>query len=171
MHNQKTQGFTLIELLVVISILSVLAVALLATINPAEAQRKARDTQRLKDLSTLQLAISSYLNDNPGTATSATVNSGGNANKNCNNTGWLTIDVCNNLNRLPIDPQNRKITATNDQGADLAASDAYYYVRISNGDYHICSFLESKTNAKKLDDDGIVNNYYDVYSSLAVACP
>jgi len=42
--NQKTYGFTLIELIIGITILSLLAVALLAALDPVEQFNKARDT-------------------------------------------------------------------------------------------------------------------------------
>lgn len=38
------KGFTLIELLVVVTLIAILAVAVLATINPIEQRRKAQDT-------------------------------------------------------------------------------------------------------------------------------
>src|SRR3989344_7795275 len=57
------QGFTLIELLVVVGIIAVLAIAALIAINPLEAQRKTRDAQRLKDLSTLQTILVQYIDD------------------------------------------------------------------------------------------------------------
>ncbi len=40
----RQKGFTLIELLVVITLIAILAVAVLATINPVEQRRKAIDT-------------------------------------------------------------------------------------------------------------------------------
>ena len=41
--NTKSNGFTLIELLIVISIIGILAAVLIAVINPAAQQAKARD--------------------------------------------------------------------------------------------------------------------------------
>ncbi|HUX35967.1 MAG TPA: type II secretion system protein, partial [Candidatus Paceibacterota bacterium] len=43
-------SFTLIELLVVVSIISILAVFLLITLNPSEMLKQSRDSQRLSDL-------------------------------------------------------------------------------------------------------------------------
>ena len=45
--SKSSKGFTLIELLVVIGIIGTLGAVALVAINPAEAQRKARDTQRM----------------------------------------------------------------------------------------------------------------------------
>ena len=55
------KGFTLLELLIVISIIAVLSVALVLVLNPAEALRKARDSQRISDLNTMKTALGLYM--------------------------------------------------------------------------------------------------------------
>ncbi|MEK7547143.1 MAG: type II secretion system protein [Patescibacteria group bacterium] len=59
----QEKGFTLIELLVVIAILTVLSVAVVLTLNPAQLLAQARDSTRISDVSTLKSAISLYLAD------------------------------------------------------------------------------------------------------------
>ncbi|MBI3442189.1 MAG: type II secretion system protein [Candidatus Sungbacteria bacterium] len=61
---QTKKGFTLIELLVVISIISLLASIVLASLNSARV--KARDVRRKADLRQLELAIQFYY-DTAGT--------------------------------------------------------------------------------------------------------
>jgi len=61
--EKKQKGFTLIELLVVVSIIAILAVFVILTLNPAQMLKQARDSQRLSDMSTLKSAISLYLQD------------------------------------------------------------------------------------------------------------
>jgi len=64
LQNMKTghdKGFTLLELLIVVSIIAILSVALVLVLNPAEALRKARDSQRMSDLSTMKTALGLYL--------------------------------------------------------------------------------------------------------------
>ena len=60
--NSKSKGFTLIELLVVISIISLLASVILASLNSARA--KARNAKRLGDARELVNAFALSLNDN-----------------------------------------------------------------------------------------------------------
>lgn len=61
MKRKKEGGFTLLELLIVIAIIAILSVALVLVLNPAETLKKARDGQRISDLSTLKTAIGLYM--------------------------------------------------------------------------------------------------------------
>lgn len=56
-------GFTLIELIVVIGIISVMAIAVLATLDPISQFYKANDARRKADLSQIQKALESYYQD------------------------------------------------------------------------------------------------------------
>ena len=57
---EKSKGFTLVELLIVIALIGVLAVAVLAAINPLEQLNRARDTGMESDASQLLAAIDRY---------------------------------------------------------------------------------------------------------------
>ncbi|MEI6304671.1 MAG: type II secretion system protein [Candidatus Taylorbacteria bacterium] len=59
-----SKAFTLVELLVVISLVSMLASVVLATINPIRTQ--AKDSKRLQEIHQIDLAIQSYIADNNG---------------------------------------------------------------------------------------------------------
>lgn len=56
----RKAGFTLVELLIVIALIGVLAVAVLAAINPLEQLNRARDTGMESDASQLLAAIDRY---------------------------------------------------------------------------------------------------------------
>jgi len=61
---KKSSGFTLIELLVVITLIGVLAVAVLSALNPIEQINKARDAGKRADSSQLLTAIDRYFASN-----------------------------------------------------------------------------------------------------------
>ena len=61
MKNNNTKGFTLLELLIVVVIISILALAVLFVLNPAETLRKTRDAQRFADLAATKHVIAIYL--------------------------------------------------------------------------------------------------------------
>lgn len=85
MSQQK--GFTLLELLIVIGILAILSTTMVLIINPAELLRRARDSQRISDLSTLKTAIGYYI-----TNTSEPYLGGASTNSTCyNGGGTLTM--------------------------------------------------------------------------------
>lgn len=62
MKNNKS--FTLVELLIVVGIIAILAGLIVAAINPELLRRKARDTNRKKDMSIVSEALGHYYSDN-----------------------------------------------------------------------------------------------------------
>jgi prepilin-type N-terminal cleavage/methylation domain-containing protein len=176
--QQIKKGFTLIEVLVVIGILGILATVALVAINPAEAQKKARDVQRLKDMATLQSVMEQYLADNPGTAGIAAgwaggVSSGANVYSGCGTSNWLTVNLCPYLSVLPKDPQNRSTKmATGTAPYTAATVNAYYYFKMTSGAYKFCTYLESAANATKLTaDGGSITDMFEVFSDSTATCP
>lgn len=69
MQNTK-KGFTLIELLIVITIIGILAAALLPQVLGAPA--RARDASRVADLNQIVTALETYATDNDGNYPAAT---------------------------------------------------------------------------------------------------
>jgi len=75
--KKKTHsGFTLLELLIVIGIVATLSVALVLVLNPSEALKKGRDSQRMSDLTTLKTALGLYLTNTASPKMAGTTNTG-----------------------------------------------------------------------------------------------
>ncbi len=157
--NKIMKGFTLIELLVVIAILSILATLVVLAINPAEAQRKSRDTTRLSDMATLRKAIDLSIAEEgvlPGTIATPFAGTSAGSRDSASDTNYLGMDVSKYLSVLPIDPRQTATVATNlsDGTTQIAAGDMVYSF-VSNGStYELNSYLESTSNAAVAQNDG-----------------
>ena len=61
--NRKHQGFTLVEIMIVVSLIVIIAIALLGGINPLQQFFRGYDTVRKSDLAKLKSAFENYYND------------------------------------------------------------------------------------------------------------
>lgn len=122
---KETKSFTLIELLIVITIIGILAVALVPRITQGPA--RARDTQRKTDLQAIALALESYYVDHLGYPLPGKVVPGdeGIPSSECLGSGGDLID--DQLNpylpgkQMPTDPA---------EGAPLESCKTFYYYRV-----------------------------------------
>lgn len=176
-HKLSTiSAFTLVELLVVIGIISVLAVALLVSLNPTESQRRARDAARIKDAGTLQTVVEAYLNDggpifcteadgcNSRNLGSTEVNNS--AGQGCDD-NWFengaadptTSTLCNYAKTIPVDPSNGQSRQC--YGVNAGVPDPtdgcvfrYRFKMDTSGNYEINFMVEAEANALKAGNDG-----------------
>ncbi len=154
-----SRGFTLIELLIVIGILGILVIAVLLTLNPAEAQKKTRDAKRMKDMATLQSAVQQWF-DGGGTIPAVLTSWKSDSLKGqaCDGTGWLGLagGVCNYLNPLPIPPTNGAtrafVNAANCTTASLI--DNYRVTMDVDAAYEVNVRQESTQNCGNVINDG-----------------
>lgn len=141
MKKSARKGFTLIELLLVVTILSVLAVAVFAALNPAQRLKDTKNARRTADVDTILTAVHQYIIDNKGvlptglsagmseaqlgtngasgcTLTSATQKPSCNTAAGCVN---LSTPLAPYLSKMPIDPTgyDGNVATT----ADASASD------------------------------------------------
>lgn len=114
-------GFSLIELLIVITIIGILAVAFLPSIT--EGPSRARDTQRIADMSDIALALELYYQDTgtfplPAGRLDATVSG----------SAATAIQSYFDNNTVPDDPQTGRPTFN-----DTTTSGFYYYSSCDSG--------------------------------------
>lgn len=156
MKHIYRKAFTLVELLIVIGIIGILAVTLMVSLNPAEAQRKSRDAARLKDSNDLQSILEQALNDGitPCTAARCASNTSTATSFPCA-ANWLGVNLCSYARTIPGDPlNNRASNCTNSGGVRTANCMMAYYVMTNGTDYEINVRQESTSNASKVANDG-----------------
>ena len=160
----KNNGFTLIELLVVVGIIAILAIAALIAINPIEAQRRSRDGARLQDMARLTAAVEAFINDNGmqgsalGTLTAGTsLGDGQIRSQPCAAGNWMTVDLCDYLKQVPLDPLNDRQSPALTTIAGVRASRLFGYgfaVNVNTGNYELRTYLESDKSIELLSDGG-----------------
>jgi prepilin-type N-terminal cleavage/methylation domain-containing protein len=136
-YKNKNCGFTLVELLIVISIISLLASIVLASLNNARVN--ARDTQRISDIRQMRIALELYRNVNGGYPAL-----GGWKQSNDSNWSELQTELAPYMPKLPIDPVN------NDWGGpgpwiNLKYNYSYFY-NTTFKSYELVAQLENPQN-------------------------
>jgi prepilin-type N-terminal cleavage/methylation domain-containing protein len=181
------KGFTLLELLIVIGILAILSTTMILVINPAELLKKARDSTRISDLSTLKTAIAIYLTDvaSPSIGNTATSYNNVSTLVNCTSfatpatsttqlvdgTGWIPINFTSisggsPIPSLPLDPNPTLYSA--DPGR------YYVYLVSANSTFELVANMESAyyssgaTGDVESKDGGKITGLYEVGTNLAL---
>jgi len=152
--------------LIVVAILGILVVVALLIINPAEGQKKARDTKRMKDLGSLQTIITQYLEDGntppagnclidaAGCSTAGTIDKTQPCDSN-----WLGVDVCDYAQSVPLDPANNAVRSCVNGGTQQSPTfndtcSMVYKVKIEGGKYEVNVRQESKAGSSNVLSDG-----------------
>lgn len=153
---RSSRAFTLIELLIVITIIGILAVALLPRITAGPA--KARDAQRKADLQQLATAIALYADDNGGTYPAGSC-----ADSLTSATSSTAISLSSYMTTVPTDP-----VSTNTAAGACATAGKYGYYKSTNG-FVLVARLEtaSSVGAGIYDKDVAFTGLSSIYSTAA----
>lgn len=180
----KQKAFTLIELLVVIVIIGILATISTATFR--DNINKARDTQRVSDITNVHKALQAYYIFNGSyPSTGGFENALGDptcdftlSGSDTHTENWIPGLVPNYINKLPQDPTGKDQTLGSyraDQGTCyIYASDGTYYILTAWGTvesdtlgdnlYRRIGFREGQWNARigRSGDARLYCNYYTI---------
>lgn len=115
--NKK--AFTLIELLIVVTIIGILAVALIPRIIGGSAE--TRDTRRKADMQTIATGLAYYLSEN---GHFEDIGGGGNAAGDGYCATELSADLTPYIGAIPTDPDDENVS-TNAFGGDCADQGEY----------------------------------------------
>jgi len=175
--EKSSAAFTLIELLVVIGVLTVLAVAVVLVINPAELLRQGRDSTRLSDLGAVHRSLGLLQADNSdaGFGSLSTVYvSLPDTSATCTNLGLPSLPsgwayAC------ATEADYRKVDGNGWIPADLTSfssglllpafpidpinttSSGLYYTYVTGGSWEMTALFESSKHRERATDDGGVD--------------
>lgn len=164
MRFKKLPGFTMIELLVVIAVIGILAVALLASLNPLEQIRKGRDTRTRSDSSQLASALERYnasLGYFPWQASEGEDLSPAGADLDFIQVNTTTAITGCSLTPCTIDVVMQSLTDTNEvkssfidkiTATSYADTFLYYNDEDTGASVHVCFIPESNSFAKEAFD-------------------
>lgn len=170
MKKLYQRGFTLIELLVVITLISILAVAVLATINPVEQRRKAIDSGAVNTAGELATALDRYFATNgcyPWDSDSPT-------RINCNNApagaSELTYDNAH-IGLLLVAGEVKQNLDDRVKTGATAPYDSFRFNKGSDESPHVCFSPTSKAYKAIADRSGMTLSLGSCTTGCAICVP
>lgn len=113
LNKKTTRGFTLIELLVVITIIALIATAVIVALNPSQRFAEARNSHRWSDVNSILTAVHEYIVDNEGTLPAGlTTGQGATELGTCGTCDDLSSPLTPYLKSMPLDPSGGTASET-----------------------------------------------------------
>jgi prepilin-type N-terminal cleavage/methylation domain-containing protein len=166
------RGFTLVELLIVIALIGVLAVALVATLNPIEQINKATDARYKNDAAELLAAIERYYASNlqyPWVTTGDAADNDEAFGANCQSAG---VGVCSaggcpdNTGELIATDELKDSFARKNQFTTSDLTDMLHVVKGQDSSaVYVCFVPRSDTNRRNADVADIWVDATDSYQA------
>lgn len=157
LYARKQRGFTFVELMVVIAIVILIFTLVSVLVNPVDQIKKARDNQRLSDITTLDRVINEYLLNNvrypdqESILRCSNILPSGSSDLDNSNPGWIYENLSSYTEKLPTDPLN---------------TDTFHYCYIHNATgYEISAKLEYYVE-KMSEDGGDSVEFFEVGNNL-----
>ncbi|MDE2144867.1 MAG: LamG domain-containing protein [Patescibacteria group bacterium] len=189
---KERSSFTLVELLITITIIGILAAAVILVINPAQMLDQGRDARRIADLNSLNQAVATYIYQGPGLTGLGSQNtvyvSLPDTTTTCsdlslpslptgwsyhcvtqqnlfnvNGTGWMPINLTQVTGGSPIS------TLLIDPTNSASGGEYYTYAVSTSSTYELTAYFESNKYQSTAASDGGPNPIaYELGSSLTV---
>ncbi len=157
---KNEHGFSLLELMYIVIIGSILLGATVLILRPSDLRARARDENRLSDISSLERAFGEYFLSNesyPGDAdylyVSTSLPEGAISPLFNVQSGWIKTNMSSYLTKLPVDPIND-------------ATYNYSYMQ-SGSTFEINAVMEYLTEYSQ-NDGGDDSNVYEVGNDLTI---
>jgi len=141
--NKTSRGFTLLEIMLVISLIAILAVILIFTINPARRLSEAHNAQRKVDVNAIVNAVYQYAIDNNGNLPDSISVGTDDACTEPSHEICRTGLSCGNVDLSVLTNDQRYLTSIpiDPSGNGFASGDGAGYLieKNSNGRVHVCA--------------------------------
>lgn len=168
-RNKQKSGFTIVELLIVIVVIGILAAITIVAYNGI--QGRARDSQRVSDVRSIQKALEIYKTQNgtypPTNATTAAIcasHTNGYSYSDATDGSWLSILLTSKtINKVPVSPSNG---CTQFYSYLYVAAASYGCTGLRTANYYVLQIIGTD-GAAAVPGDAVTGTWYPCAGATA----